>query len=87
MNTETQTLKIQTSEEFRGEVTIYLNNKHTISFPTEKLIDYVEDQGFHKTDIDGSTMDYPDTVNDWLDVNANWDKAIASYYLNVICKL
>lgn len=86
MNTETQTLKVTTSEEFRGEVTIYLNNKHEIKFPTQDLVDYVEEQGFHKTDIDGSTMDYPDTVNDWLDVNANWDKAVASYYKFIICK-
>lgn len=86
MTTQTLTSQIKTSEEFRGEATIYLYNKHTISFPTEKLIDYVEDQGFHKTDIDGSDLAYPDTASDWLDVNANWDKAVASYYKYVICK-
>lgn len=86
MNTENQTLKVQSSEEFRGEVTIYLNNKHQIKFPTQDLVDYVEDQGFHKTDIDGSNMSYPDTVNDWLDVQKNWTFAIESYYNNIILK-
>jgi cyclopropane fatty-acyl-phospholipid synthase-like methyltransferase len=86
MNTETQTLSVTTSEEFRGEVTIYLNNKHQIKFPTQDLVDYVEEQEFHSTDITGAKMDYPDTVSDWLDVQANWDKAVAIYYKHVICK-
>lgn len=98
MNTETQTLKVTTSEEFRGEVTIYLNNKHQIKFPTQDLVDYVEAQELNiSTENHGvglvcdpnGTDDYIDVetpINDWLDVQANWDKAVDSYYHNIICK-
>ncbi len=84
--TEIMNTNIKTSEEFRGTVTIYLNSGGTINLPTQKLVEYVEEQELHSTDIDGSELSHPDTANDWLDVQKNWDLAVASYYNNVICK-
>lgn len=77
---------IKSSEEFRGQVTIYLNNKHTISFPTENLVNHVEEYEMNHRDIDGSKLDHRLTADEWLDINENFDKAIESYYVNVILK-
>lgn len=77
---------IKSSEEFRGQVTIYLNNKHTISFPTENLVNHVEKYEMNHRDIDGSKLDHRLTSDEWLDINENFDKAIESYYVNVILK-
>lgn len=77
---------IKTSEEFKGIVTIYLVNGHTINIPTTTLIDHIEDFELNLTDFTGGEIYPPASASDWMDVNENFDKAVSSYYTNIICK-
>lgn len=87
---------IKNSEEYRGNVTIFLSNGHEISFETSKLNDFIEENKLNvSTENQGTglvcdpngTDDYVEItipVEKWID--DNFDAAVASYYLNVICK-
>lgn len=77
---------IKTSEEFKGIITIYLNNGHTINIPTSTLLDHIEEYELNLTDFTGCEIYPAVSASDWMDVNENFDKAVESYYTNVICK-
>lgn len=87
---------IKLSEEFKGEVTLFLSNGHEVKFETSKLIDYIEASGLNVTDtyggnsgigepwLDNETVECVEDCESYLD--NNFDSVCESYYKNVICK-
>lgn len=87
---------IKTSEEYRGTITIYLENGHKIDVPTNDIYKYIEENKLNSTSTYGGNSGSGEPWNDnaefecvedvSLFLDREFDEVIEMYYNNVICK-
>jgi len=87
---------IKTSEEFKGTVTIYLENGHKIDVPTNDIYNYIQENKLNSTSTYGGNSGSGEPWNDNAEVECvedvevfldrEFDEVIEMYYNNVILK-
>jgi len=89
---KTKTITVISSEEFKDQTSLFLSNGHEVSFPTSRLIDYIEANHLNvHTEGTGLTSDPNGTevevsIDADIFLDENWESITRSYYQNVILK-